>query len=132
GSNGRGPKTRLVPGINAADELLTWWLTDVRHQYGDDWADPDAPLFPSERRDPDTGRCTQVGTEALRRGLNDAVVRWIPEISPVEIANAMRVLRSGRPGISDTELDAATLQTFGRKRKTKQFAAHLDGARAVA
>jgi hypothetical protein len=47
---------RLVPGINAADGLLTWWLTDVRQQYGDDWADPDAPLFPSERRDPRRSR----------------------------------------------------------------------------
>ena len=79
GSNGRGPKTRLVPGINAADELLTWWLADVRHQYGDDWQDLDAPLFPSERRDPDTGRCTRVGTEALRRGLAAAVTCWLPD-----------------------------------------------------
>ena len=79
GSYGRGPKTRLVPGINAVDELLTWWLTDVRHQFGDDWDDPDAPLFPSERRDPDTGRCTRAGTEALRRGLSGAVVQWLPE-----------------------------------------------------
>lgn len=55
GSNGRGPKTRLVPGINAVDDLLTWRLTDVRHQYGEDWEDPDAPLFPSERHDPIPG-----------------------------------------------------------------------------
>lgn len=79
GSNGRGPKTRLVPGINAVDDLLTWWLTDVRHQFGDDWDDPDAPLFPSERRDPDTGRCTRAGTETLRTGLASAVVRWLPD-----------------------------------------------------
>ena len=52
GSRGRGPKTRLVPAINAVDELLDWWLIDVRHQFGDDCADPDAPLLPSERRDP--------------------------------------------------------------------------------
>ena len=86
GSIGRGPKTRLVPGINAVDELLTWWLTDVRHQFGNDWDDPDAPMFPSERRDPDTGRCMRVGTEALRSGLNDAVPaspsRWRPSTSP--------------------------------------------------
>ena len=25
-------------------------MTDVRHQFGDDWADPDGPLLPSERR----------------------------------------------------------------------------------
>jgi len=79
GSNGRGPKTRLVPGINDVDDLLSWWLSDVRHQFGDDWEDPDAPMFPSERRDQDTGRCTRVGTEALRRGLNAAVVLWLPD-----------------------------------------------------
>ncbi|MFC5995364.1 hypothetical protein ACFQE5_14210 [Pseudonocardia hispaniensis] len=43
----------------------------------------------------------------------------------------MRLLESGTPGISDAELDAATLQTFGRKRKTKQFVAHLARARSV-
>lgn len=79
GSNGRGPKTRLVPGIDAAGDLLNWWLTDVRHQFRDEGQDPDAPLLPSERRDPDTGRCTRVGTEALRNGLYGAVDRWLPE-----------------------------------------------------
>lgn len=78
GSRGRGPKTRLVPAINSVDELLQWWLTDVRHQFGDDWADPDAPLLPSERRNPHTGRCTRVGDDALRSGLADAVKRWLP------------------------------------------------------
>jgi len=81
GSRGRGPKTRLVPGINAADELLEWWMCDVRHQFGDDWDDPDAPLFPSERRDPDTGRCTRIQSNALRVGFTDAVGRWLPEWS---------------------------------------------------
>ena len=78
GSRGRGPKSRMVPGINATNELLGWWLTDVRHQYGPDWSDPDAPLLPSERRDPDTGRCTRVGGDALRTGLAGAVERWLP------------------------------------------------------
>ncbi|GAB3454458.1 hypothetical protein GCM10027436_55870 [Actinophytocola sediminis] len=62
GSHGRGPKTRLVPAINAVNDLLTWWLTDVRHQFGDDWADPDAPLLPSERRDRQSGRCGRAPT----------------------------------------------------------------------
>jgi len=78
GSMGRGPKTRLVPAINAVDSLLEWWLTDVRHQFGDDWDDADAPLLPSERRDRDTGRCTRVGPEAVRAGLAGAVARWLP------------------------------------------------------
>lgn len=78
GSKGRGPKTRLIPAINAVDSLLEWWLADVRHQFGDDWDDADAPLLPSERRDRDTGRCTRVGPEAMRAGLAGAVSRWLP------------------------------------------------------
>ncbi|MFI0412482.1 tyrosine-type recombinase/integrase [Actinomadura sp. 3N508] len=78
GSRGRGPKPRLVPAINSADALLTWWLTDVRHQFGEDWSDPDAPMFPSERRDPHTGRPRRAGDDALRSGLAEAVERWLP------------------------------------------------------
>ncbi len=77
GSQGRGAKSRLVPAINDVDALLEWWLTDVRHQFGDDWEDP-VPLLPSERRDRDTGRCTRVAPEALRAGLAGAVARWLP------------------------------------------------------
>lgn len=79
GAGGRGPKTRLVPGINAVDELMTWWLTDVRHQFGDDWDNPDAPLLPSERRDPDSGRALRAGKDALRTGFGQAVARWLPD-----------------------------------------------------
>lgn len=78
GSYGRGPKTRIVPAINSADVLLEWWFAEVRHQFGDDWDDPDAPLLPSERRDPDTGRPTRAGVEALRAGLAGATKRWLP------------------------------------------------------
>jgi len=78
GSSGRGPKTRLVPGINAAGDLLGWWLTDVRHQFGEDWSDPDAPMLPSERRDPESGRCLRAGPDALRSGLAGAVEQWLP------------------------------------------------------
>jgi site-specific recombinase XerD len=78
GSRGRGPKTRLVPCIDEVDELLEWWMIDVRHQFGDDWSDPAAPLLPSERRDEITGHCQRVGTDALRAGLADAVRRWLP------------------------------------------------------
>ena len=52
-------------------------------------------------------------------------------VSPVEIANAMRFLKRRTPGISDVDLDSATLRTFGRKRRTKQFAAHLTKAKAL-
>jgi site-specific recombinase XerD len=79
GSHGRGPKPRLVPGINAVDELLEWWLADVRHQYADGGDDPDAPLFPSERRDRDTGAVVRICSEALRCGLTNAVAAWLPD-----------------------------------------------------
>lgn len=78
GSRGRGPKTRLVPAINQVDRLLDWWLVEVRYQFGDDWADPDAPLLPSERRDPHTGFCHRALDQTLRNGLAAAVGRWLP------------------------------------------------------
>jgi integrase len=90
GSRGRGPKTRLVPCIDDVDELLEWWMVDVRHQFGDDWTDPSAPLLPSERRDPDTGRCTRVGPEALRAGLAGSVERWLPAWSGKLSPHALR------------------------------------------
>lgn len=78
GSQGRGPKTRLVPGINAVDQLLAWWLADVRHQFVDDGDDPDAALLPSERRDPANGTCVRAGADALRSGFAAAVGVWLP------------------------------------------------------
>jgi site-specific recombinase XerD len=78
GSMGKGPKTRLVPGINDTDALLHWWLTDVRHQFDDDYGNPDAPMLPSERRDRLTGCCLRAGDDALRSGLAVAVQRWLP------------------------------------------------------
>lgn len=78
GSMGRGVKPRLVPAIDAVDDLMTWWLRDVRHQFADDYADPDAPLLPSERRDRMTGRCARVGDDALRAGLSHAVASCLP------------------------------------------------------
>jgi site-specific recombinase XerD len=90
GSRGRGPKSRLVPAINDVDALLEWWMVDVRHQFGDDWADPDAPLLPSERRDPHTGWCRRVGDQALRDGLANAVERWLPAWSGRLTPHALR------------------------------------------
>ena len=78
GSRGRGAKTRLVPAINQVGDLLDWWLVEVRHQFGDDYAHPDAPLLPSERRDPATGWCCRVQDQALRDGLAHAVERALP------------------------------------------------------
>ena len=58
GSGGRGPKPRLVPAINSMDTLIDWWLAEVRPRYGPDWDNPDAPMLPSERREPD-GNCVR-------------------------------------------------------------------------
>ena len=55
--------------------------------------------------------------------------RLFTHISPAEIANAARFIKARRPGISAEELDVAVLQTFGRKRRTKQLAAHLAKAK---
>ncbi|MEU1601477.1 tyrosine-type recombinase/integrase [Streptomyces sp. NPDC005708] len=78
GSRGRGPKTRLVPGIEQVNALMDWWLAEVRPQYGPDYADPDAPMFPSERGIAASGSHVRVGAEALRAGLAQAVAQWLP------------------------------------------------------
>lgn len=78
GARGRGPKARLVPAINGADRLLDWWLGEVRHQFGEDFDDPDAPMLPSERHDPVLPRCRRVGSEALRKALVREVDVWLP------------------------------------------------------
>ncbi len=78
GGRGHGPKPRLVPAINGADQLIDWWLAEVRHQWGPDWADPDAPLLSSERFDDELDRCGRVGANALRRTLGLQVDQWLP------------------------------------------------------
>ena len=52
-------------------------------------------------------------------------------VSPVEIANAARLIQTKHPGITEGELDAAVLQTFGRKRRTRQLTAHLAKAKEL-
>lgn len=78
GSSGRGPKARLVPAINGADQLIDWWLAEVRHQFGGDWSNPDAPMLPSERHGAGADTCARVGANALRQGLGVATGRWLP------------------------------------------------------
>ena len=78
GSRGRGSKQRLVPAINGADKLIDWWLGDVRHRFGPDWDDPDAPMIPSERFDHELGRSWRASDDVLRRGLARATERFLP------------------------------------------------------
>ena len=51
--------------------------------------------------------------------------RPFDQISPVEIANAVRFIRAVHPRADEADLDVAVLQTFGRRRRTKQLAAQL-------
>jgi len=60
---------------------------------------------------------------------DSAAERPFVHISPIEIANAARFIHAKHPGISDDQFDVAVLQTFGRKRRTKQVAAHLTKAK---
>ncbi|WP_411089776.1 tyrosine-type recombinase/integrase [Streptomyces sp. 061-3] len=78
GSRGRGPKPRLVPAINGADQLIDWWLAEVRHQFGADWSNADAPMLPSERHDELLNRCARVGDDALRQALKAQTKLWLP------------------------------------------------------
>lgn len=70
-------------------------------------------------------------TWAEFRPNSSQVDRPLPHISPVEIANAMRFLSSRRAGFSSSEIDSATLRTFGRRRRTQQFSAHLGKAKSL-
>lgn len=60
---------------------------------------------------------------------NDSTVdRPFQHISRVEIVNAARFILASHPDITGADLDAAVLQTFGRKRRTRQIASHLAAA----
>ncbi len=76
GSRRRGPKPRLVPLINGADQALAWFVRDVWGQFAVDHTVPGAPLFPSERRaSSGAGRATAV---VFRRSLAEATATHLP------------------------------------------------------
>jgi site-specific recombinase XerD len=77
GSRRKGPKPRLVPLINGADELLRWFVEDVLGQFGTDHTRHGAPLFPSERRNVD-GSCCRATSDVFRRSLADAAEQHLP------------------------------------------------------
>ncbi|WP_458683184.1 DUF3320 domain-containing protein [Prescottella equi] len=62
---------------------------------------------------------------------NDSTAdRPFTHISPVEIANAARFIQANQGPLGEDELAVSVLQTFGRKRRTKQVTAHLANAMA--
>jgi integrase/recombinase XerD len=77
GTRGSGPRERMVPLINGADQLLRWFIEDVWGLLDDDHTRPGAPLLPSERHNQDGSAC-RVGDDALRAGLADAVAAYLP------------------------------------------------------
>lgn len=63
---------------------------------------------------------------------NDSTAdRPFTHVSPVEIANATRFIKAKRPDFTDEELEVAVLQTFGRKRRTRQLVAHLSRSKKL-
>jgi site-specific recombinase XerD len=76
-SRRRGPKPRLVPLINGADQSLRWFIEDVWGLFGDDHTWPGAPLFPSERKGLD-GSCSRATADVFRRSLAEAAARHLP------------------------------------------------------
>lgn len=85
------------------------------------FVDADKFLWPSE---------IEPGEWVEFRPSDSNVDRPFVHISPVEIANAARFIIAKRAGISTADLEVEVLQTFGRRRRTKQVAAHLRKALA--
>lgn len=84
--------------------------------------DTDNFVWPSEI-DPDAWR--------EFRPSSSTADRPFVEISPIEIANAAKFLKASQPGLTPDELEVAVLQTFGRRRRTKQHLTHLAKAMSL-
>jgi hypothetical protein len=62
---------------------------------------------------------------------SSSTVREFLHVSPVEIVNAMRFVGEHSSPEIENDVDAATLRTFGRKKRTKEAASHLAKARKL-
>jgi integrase/recombinase XerD len=83
GARGSGPRARLVPMLGDARSILTWWVKEVRGQFGDDFDRPLAPAFPSER----SGALTSA---EFRRLLVDASRAHLPDRTPPLTPHVLR------------------------------------------
>ncbi|MER5355736.1 site-specific integrase [Kitasatospora sp. NPDC002551] len=77
GARGSGPREREAFLFQEGRELLWWYIEEVRGEFGDDPADPLAPLFPSERlpramADLNLPVAPAVGPDTFRRALKAA------------------------------------------------------------
>lgn len=52
-SRGHGYKTRLILACNNVDEMIDWWLAEVRPLFGSDCSNPDVPMLTSEHTESD-------------------------------------------------------------------------------
>jgi len=74
-----------------------------------------------------------VDREAWRdvRPNGESVGRRITDVSPHEVANAIRSIRAEHPDFGDDELDREVVRCFGGRRLTAAFAEHLSLARSL-
>lgn len=61
-----------------------------------------------------------------------STARRIVDISPIEIANALRIIRRRSPQLTHVELERRVLATFGKQRRTKNAQEQLARAWAIA
>lgn len=77
GARGSGPRERQAYMFAEGRELLWWYVEEIRGQFADDAADPQAPLWPSERRPEAVASLNvtvapAVGADVFRRVLKTA------------------------------------------------------------
>ncbi|MEV6350504.1 site-specific integrase [Actinoplanes sp. NPDC051851] len=137
GSNGSGPRERMVPLINDAGRTLRWYIEDVWAQFGGDHRSPRAPLFPSERRS-----LARVGYEPLRAGLATAVAEYLPAWSEKLTPHVLRHYCASQMYLNGVDLIAiqellghawvATTMKYVHVHRTRIEQAWLDGQRRAA
>ena len=85
GARGSGPRERMVPLVNHADQTLRWFIQDVWGQFDDDHTRHGAPLLPSEHKNADgscaPGRLRRVARRAGRRGRRP-LPAWAGRLTP--------------------------------------------------
>lgn len=111
GTRGSGPRERMVPLINNADQTLRWFVEDVWSCFDDDHHRHDAPLFPSERKNID-GSAARISSETLRAALADAATRHLPEWSDRLTPHVLRHFCASQLYLSGMDL-IAIQQTLG-------------------
>jgi site-specific recombinase XerD len=81
GSQGSGPRERLVPMLGDARPLLAWWVREVRGEFSDDWELPRSVAFPSERGGPIGGDTfARALAQAAAEHLRGSVTRLTPHV----------------------------------------------------